>query len=269
MKIREILYALEKFAPLPLQESYDNAGLQVGLTEVEASGALLCLDVTEEVLDEAISLGCNLVISHHPLLFGGLKRITGRTMVERCVMKAIKHNLTIYSAHTNLDNSEDGVNYKIADKLGLEDVRLLQPRMVQVTIGDDTHNVLAGSGVVATVPVPEDASDFLQRVKETFRVDCLQHNEVLDRPIRKVVICGGAGDFLLEQALEIGADAFLTGEMKYHLYFGHDQDIQIGVLGHYQSEQYTKEIIYSIIADVCPGVPVYITSLNTNPIKYL
>ena len=100
MKIREILYALEKFAPLPLQESYDNAGLQVGLTEVEASGALLCLDVTEEVLDEAISLGCNLVISHHPLLFGGLKRITGRTMVERCVMKAIKHNLTIYSAHT-------------------------------------------------------------------------------------------------------------------------------------------------------------------------
>ena len=102
-----------------------------------------------------------------------------------------------------------------------------------------------------------------------FRVDCLQHNEVLDRPIRKVVICGGAGDFLLEQALEIGADAFLTGEMKYHLYFGHDQDIQIGVLGHYQSEQYTKEIIYSIIADACPGVPVYITSLNTNPIKYL
>ena len=269
MKIREILYALEKFAPLPLQESYDNAGLQVGLTEVEASGALLCLDVTEEVLDEAISLGCNLVISHHPLLFGGLKRITGRTMVERCVMKAIKHNLTIYSAHTNLDNSEDGVNYKIADKLGLEDVRLLQPRMVQVTIGDDTHTVFAGSGVVATVTVPEDASDFLQRVKETFRVDCLQHNEVLDRPIRKVVICGGAGDFLLEQALEIGADAFLTGEMKYHLYFGHDQDIQIGVLGHYQSEQYTKEIIYSIIADACPGVPVYITSLNTNPIKYL
>lgn len=269
MKIREILYALEKFAPLPLQESFDNAGLQVGLTEVEASGALLCLDVTEEVLDEAISLGCNLVISHHPLLFGGLKRISDRNMVERCVMKAIKHDLTIYAAHTNLDNSEDGVNYKIADKLGLEDVRLLQPRMVQVTAGDEVHSVLSGSGVVATVPVPEDALDFLQRVKETFHVDCLQHNEILDRPIRRVVICGGAGDFLLEQALEIGADAFLTGEMKYHLYFGHDQEIQIGVLGHYQSEQYTKEIIYSIIADSCPEVPVYITSLNTNPIKYL
>lgn len=269
MKIREILYALEKFAPLPLQESFDNAGLQVGLTEVEASGALLCLDVTEEVLDEAISLGCNLVISHHPLLFGGLKRISDRSMVERCVMKAIKHDLTIYAAHTNLDNSEDGVNYKIADKLGLEDIRLLQPRMVQVTVGDEVHSVLSGSGVVATVPVPEDAQDFLQRVKETFHVDCLQHNEVLERPIRRVVICGGAGDFLLEQALEIGADAFLTGEMKYHLYFGHDQEIQIGVLGHYQSEQYTKEIIYSIIADECPEVPVYITSLNTNPIKYL
>lgn len=269
MKIREIIHALEKFAPLPLQESYDNAGLQVGLTEVEASGALLCLDVTEDVLDEAISLGCNLVVSHHPLLFGGLKKITGQTMVERCVMKAIQNNLTLYAAHTNLDNAEDGVNYKIADKLGLEDVRLLEPRMVRVTEGEEVHQVLAGSGVIATVPVPEDAADFLQRVKETFHVDCLMHNEVLERPIRKVVICGGAGDFLLQQALEIGADAFLTGEMKYHLYFGHDQDIQIGVLGHYQSEQYTKEIIYSIIADACPEVPVYITSLNTNPIKYL
>lgn len=269
MKIREILCALEKFAPLPLQESYDNAGLQVGLTEVDASGALLCLDVTEEVLDEAISLGCNLVISHHPLIFGGLKKIAERNIVERCVRKAIKNDLTIYAAHTNLDNAEDGVNYKIAEKLGLEDVRLLQPKMIQIGDNDESQGVLAGSGVVATVPVPEDAQDFLQRVKETFHVDCLMHNEILDRPIKKVVICGGAGDFLLQQAINIEADAFLTGEMKYHFYFGHDQEIQIGVMGHYQSEQFTKEIIYSIIADACPDIPVYITSLNTNPIKYL
>lgn len=269
MRIKEIIYALEKFAPLPLQESYDNAGLQVGLTDVEASGVLLCLDVTEDVLDEAISLGCNLIVSHHPLIFGKIKKISDSNMVERCIVKAIKHDVTIYSAHTNLDNAEDGVNYKIAEKLGLEDIRLLQPRMLQVNRDNETQNVLAGSGVVATVPVPEDALDFLMRVKEVFHIDCLMHNEILDRPVKKVVICGGAGDFLLEHALEIEADAFLTGEMKYHMYFGHEQEIQIAIMGHYQSEQYTKEIIYSIIADACPDVPVYITSTDTNPIKYL
>lgn len=269
VKIKEVIFALERFAPLPLQESFDNAGLQVGLTETDASGALLCLDVTEEVLDEAISLGCNLVISHHPLLFHGLKTVSDRNMVERCVRKAIQNEITIYSAHTNLDNAEDGVNFKIAEKMELEQVHLLQPRPVKVKEGGHEYTVMAGSGVVGELTLAEDALTFLQRIKSVFRVDCLMHNELLQRPISKVVICGGAGDFLLDDAIALGADAFLTGEMHYHQYFGHEQDLQIAVLGHYQSEQFTKEIFYSIIGETFPELPVFMTAIDTNPIKYL
>ena len=152
VKIKEVVFALERFAPLPLQESYDNAGLQVGLTEAEASGALLCLDVTEEVIDEAVSLGCNLVVSHHPLLFRGLKAVSDRNLAERCVRKAILNDIVIYSAHTNLDNAEDGVNFKIAEKLDLEQVRLLQPHAVKVKDGgqrDRRKNGKACAGTAA------------------------------------------------------------------------------------------------------------------------
>ena len=128
MKIKEIVSALERFAPLPLQDGFDNAGLQVGLTEAEATGALLCLDVTEAVVDEAITLGYNLIVSHHPLIFKGYKSITGRDYIERCIMKAISNGITIYSAHTNLDNAPGGVNFKIAEKIGLKNVRILAPK---------------------------------------------------------------------------------------------------------------------------------------------
>lgn len=269
VKIKEVVFALERFAPLPLQESYDNAGLQVGLTEAEASGALLCLDVTEEVLDEAISLGCNLVVSHHPLLFRGLKTVADRNIVERCVRKAIQNDIAIYSAHTNLDNAEDGVNFKIAEKLDLKDVQLLLPHPVKVKDQLHEYTVMAGSGVAGYLTEPEDSLKFLQRIKSVFHVECLMHNELIQHPVHKVVICGGAGDFMLEHAVECGADAFLTGEMHYHQYFGYEQKIQIAVMGHYQSEQYTKEIFYSIIGDVCPDLPVYMTTVDTNPINYL
>lgn len=269
VKIKEVVFALERFAPLPLQESYDNAGLQVGLTEAEASGALLCLDVTEEVIDEAVSLGCNLIVSHHPLLFHGLKTVADRNLVERCVRKAIQNDITLYAAHTNLDNAEDGVNFKIAEKLNLEQVRLLQPRAVKVKDGGREYAVMAGSGVAGWLSEPEDSLKFLQRMKSVFHVECLMHNDLLQRPVSKVVICGGAGDFLLDEAIAVGADAFVTGEMHYHQYFGHEQEIQIAVLGHYQSEQYTKEIFYSIIGEACPELPLYMTAVDTNPIKYL
>lgn len=127
-KIKEIAAALEKFAPLPLQDGYDNAGLQVGLTEAEVTGVLLCLDVTEAIVDEAVASGCNLIVSHHPLIFSPLKRITGRTYVERCVLKALANGIAIYSAHTNIDNAQGGVNYRIAQKLGLQNVRILVPK---------------------------------------------------------------------------------------------------------------------------------------------
>ena len=265
VKIKEIIAALEQFAPLPLQESYDNAGLQCGLTETEVSGALLCLDVTEEVLREAVDLGCNLVVAHHPLLFHGLKQVTDVTQVQRCLRLAIQNDLCIYAAHTNLDNAEDGVNFKMAEKLGLIDVQLLSPRTVSV----GGRQVKAGSGVVGYLPVGEDSLAFLQRVKQAFNVEALQHNQLLERPIESVVICGGAGDFVLDDALTAEADAFLTGEMHYHTWFGHEQQIQIAVLGHYESEQFTREIFRSIIEDVAPMLPVYDTEVVTNPIQIL
>ncbi len=127
-KVKEIATALEMFAPLPLQDGFDNAGMQIGLTDAEITGVLLCLDVTEDIVDEAVASGCNLIVSHHPLIFSPLKRITGATYVERCVMKALQNGVSIYSAHTNIDNASGGVNYRIAQKLGLENVKILVPK---------------------------------------------------------------------------------------------------------------------------------------------
>ena len=261
MKVKEVLSALEKFAPLPLQESWDNAGLQVGLTEAEVSGALLCLDVTERVVDEAVQKGCNLVVSHHPLLFRGLKTISDLTDVQRTVRKAIQQDVCVVSMHTNMDNAQGGVNFKIAQKLGLTGTAFMNPRRV----GD----VECGSGVMGTLPEPMAADDFVRLVKRTFDVECALCGELLRRPVSRVALCGGAGDFLLDEAVDCGADAFITGEMHYHQYFGYEQRIQICVIGHYQSEQITAELLRDIISSQCPGVRTEIAETNTNPILYI
>ena len=247
MKIRQVLEALEQFAPLPLQESWDNAGLQLGLTEADVSGALLCLDVNEQIVDEA--------------LFRGLKQISGADYVQRCVIKALKNDIVIISMHTNMDNAKNGVNWKIAERLGLQKCQFF----AQKQVGD----VEAGSGVVGELPQPMAADDFVLMVKRQFGVECALCNELLRRPIQKVALCGGAGDFLLDDALHQGADAFITGEMHYHQYFGYEQRIQICVIGHYQSEQFTSEIFRDIINKECPGVRTEIAETNTNPILYI
>ncbi len=261
MKIKEVLSALERFAPLPLQESWDNAGLQVGLTETEVSGALLCLDVNEAIVDEALRKGCNLIVSHHPLLFRGLKQISDLTDVQRTVMKVIEHRLCVISMHTNMDNAKGGVNFKIAEKLGLQEVGFLAPKSVD--------GIESGSGIVGQLSQPLPAEDFIQQVKAAFGVSCAMCNELLKRPVARVAVCGGAGDFLLDEAVKAGADAFITGEMHYHQYFGYEQVIQICIIGHYQSEQYTAEIFQSIIARECPGVRTELAETCTNPILYL
>ena len=256
-----MLDALEQFAPLPLQESWDNAGLQLGLTEAEVSGALLCLDVNEQIIDEAIRRGCNLVVSHHPLLFRGLKQISGADYVQRSVIKALKNDIVVVSLHTNMDNVQGGVNWKIAERLGLQGCQFFAQKMVD--------GMEAGSGVVGELPSALDARAFIELVKQQFGVQCAMCNELLERPIRKVAICGGAGDFLLPDAVAQGADAFITGEMHYHQYFGYEQRIQLCVIGHYQSEQYTSEIFRDIIQKECPGVTTCIAETCTNPIVYL
>lgn len=262
MKTKQVVDALERFAPLPLQEDYDNAGLQVGLTEAEISGALLCLDVTPKVVDEAIALGCNLIVSHHPLIFHKLRCLTDENEVQLTVRKAIENHVAIMSMHTNIDSAMGGVNFKIAQKMGL-----VNPVFFGKTKTVD--GVDGGEGVVAEFESPVAADDLVLLLKRTFDVECVMCNQLLRRPIKRVAICGGAGSFLLDDAIAAGADAFITGEMHYHEYFGHDQEIQIAVIGHYQSEQYTNEIFKSIIEEACPGVVCYLAKTNTNPIIYL
>ena len=271
VKIYQVVDALEHYAPLPLQEGYDNAGLQVGLTEaVEVSGALLCLDVTEDVVDEAIRKGCNLIVSHHPLIFRKLARISDENYVQRTVRKAIKNDITIVSMHTNMDAAKGGVNFKIAEKLGLRNLRFFGGEK-------EIDGVKGGEGVIGEITDETDtlhadgiaADDLVLMLRERFQAECVQCNQLLRRPIRKVALCGGAGSFLLDAAIAAGADAFITGEMHYHEFFGHEQEIQICVIGHYQSEQFTSEIFRSIITEKCPGVKCEISEINTNPIIYL
>ena len=254
--------ALEEFAPLPLQADYDNAGMQLGLTEAEVSGALLCLDVNEEIVDEAIAEGCNLIVAHHPLIFRKLRCITGGDYVQRCVMKAIKHDVAIVAMHTNLDSAVGGVNFKMAEKIGLCD-------MAFIGNSRNVDGVEGGDAVIGSLPEDMSARDFLSMLKSVFAVDCVSANQLLQHPIRRVALCGGAGSFMLDEAIRSGADAFVTGEMGYHQYFGHEQEIQIAVIGHYQSEQYTTEILKEIVIRECPDVRCVKAMTNTNPIVYV
>lgn len=249
VKIKEVISTLEQFAPLPLQESFDNAGLQIGLTEADVSGVLLCLDVTEAIVSEAIEKGCNMIVSHHPLLFHGLKQISDSSYVERAAVMAIKHDIAIVSMHTNLDNADEGVNSEIGRRLGLE--------------GSVTEGLFTGE-----FPEPMSAREYIELVKKTFGAEVVMTNGLLERPIRRVAICGGAGAFMLQRAIEEGTDAFLTGEMKYNDYFDHDGEIMISVIGHYESEQFTRELLKDIIDRGCPEVRTIVTEHNTNPIRY-
>ena len=261
MKIKEVVSALERFAPLPLQADFDNAGLQVGLTEAELSGALLCLDVTEQVVDEAVALGCNLIVAHHPLIFRRLSCISDQNYVQRTVMKAIRHNVAIVAMHTNLDSAKGGVNYKIAEKMGLQNLSFIGKTQL-------VDGVEGGEGVVGSLAEAMAADDFIMMLKREFDVECVQANQLLRRPIKTVAMCGGSGSFLLKDALQAGADAFVTGEMSYHDFFDMEQRIQLAVIGHYQSEQFTSEIFKEIIQKEFPDAHCCISSINTNPIIY-
>ena len=260
MKIKDVISALERFAPLPLQEDFDNAGLQVGLTEAEVSGALLCLDVTEQIVAEAVGKGCNLIVSHHPLIFRRLRQVTDADYVQRTVMMAVKNDVTIVSMHTNLDACKGGVNHKMAEKLGLQNVRFTAPQI--------KGGVECCIGTVGELPAPMDAKAFIAKVKETFKCGAVITNPLIDRPVRKVAVAGGAGSSLLGDAVNAGADAYVTGEMHYHEYFGYEDRIQLVVIGHYESEQYTNEVLRDVIQEKCPGVKCYLADTLTNPLRY-
>ncbi|SKC51640.1 dinuclear metal center protein, YbgI/SA1388 family [Bacteroidales bacterium WCE2004] len=257
MKLREVIAALEHLAPLRLQDEWDNSGLQVGFPESEIDQVLVCLDVTEAIVDEAIAAKCNLIVSHHPLIFKALRQVSDATYQQRCVVKALAAGISIYSAHTSLDNAPGGVNHRIAALLGLEKLRWLSPRD-----GED-----AGSGLVGELPASEPDAAFLARVQRTFGVECLQHSALDGRQVRRVALCGGAGAFLLHDAVCAGADCFISGEFHYHDYF-ENQGVLLAELGHYQSEQFTQDLLLEYLHKTCPGLSVRKTAINTNPICY-
>ncbi|MBQ6167501.1 MAG: Nif3-like dinuclear metal center hexameric protein [Muribaculaceae bacterium] len=266
MQIREITDAIEQYAPLRLQEEWDNAGIQVGDPDAEITGALLCTDATEAVVAEAIERGFNLVIAHHPLIFRGLKKIMGRTPVERAVAMAIKHDVTIYSAHTNMDSAWQGVSFRMADKIGMTNVKFLDDNAVDPY--GEQESTSAGCGVIGDI-APMAAREVLKRVKAAFEVGAVRYSGDGDTLVSRVALCGGAGGFLLDKAVAMGAQLYVTADMRYHDFLDNAQRIVVADIGHYESEHFTKEIFLEIIQKKNSTFAVDFAKKETNQVNYL
>ena len=362
-KLSVILSALEQWAPPSLQESYDNSGLITGNREMLITGALICLDSTEAVLDEAITHNCNLVIAHHPIVFSGMKKLNGNNYVERTIIKAIKNDIAIYAIHTNLDNVAAGVNSMITSKIGLSNIRILSPKggflkqlvtycphenaekvraalfeagagaignydecsfsssgsgtfrgseISNPVIGqkgvrhtepetrieavfeswktaavmkklreahpyeeiaysihslDNQYNNI-GSGMIGDLPEAENTMNFLSRLKDVMKSGCIRYTRPTGKQIKRIAVCGGSGSFLLQDAITQGADVFVSADFKYHQFFDADDRIMIADIGHFESEQFTKDLIYEFLNGKFTTFALRLSGLNTNPINY-
>ncbi len=363
--IRQLIAHLEQHAPPAYQADYDNSGLLVGNAHAEISGVLVTLDCLESTVAEARARGCNLIVAHHPIVFRGLKRLTGKNYVERVVMQAIKHDIAIYAIHTNLDSVlYQGVNSEITTRLGLQNVQILAPQRQLLThlttfapveaaqnvlnalyavgagtigkyehcsfqtvgagsfrpleganphigqVGSDTsvaemrlevifpsHLTAAilsalhaahpyetvahyltqlenehpevGAGAIGTLPEPMEAMDFLQLLKRQLPTEVVRHTALLGKKIQKVAVCGGSGSFLLGDALRRAADIFVTSDFKYHEFFDADGRIIIADIGHFESEQFTIDLLVTLIEKKCEKSLVFSTKICTNPVNYL
>ncbi len=259
-KVREIASAIEEFAPLRLQESYDNAGLQVGDPEAEVSAVLLCLDVTEDILEEARRRSCSMVVSHHPLIFHGLKSLTGADETQRLVMQAFRNNIAIYSAHTNLDSAWDGVSHEMAHTIGVENLRPLEPSEPDGT---------TGLGVIGDLPATPKL-ELLRRIKDKFQVKCLKYSAGKRQlVVKKVALCGGSGASLIQTAIAAGADMFVTADIKYHDFTGYGDSILLADIGHFESELCSERIFSRLIREKFPDMVVYFPESEKNPVKFM
>lgn len=362
-RIQEVISFLEQIAPPALQESYDNATLICGNRQSELTGILCTLDCTEEVVEEAIQLGANLIVAHHPIVFKGLKSLTGKNYVERTLIQAIKKDIAIYAIHTNLDHVSLGVNKRIADRMGLVETKILQPKKQVlskleffVPVKDKDHvlraifdagagqigeykdcsfqlegigtftpsdkanpysgqrgipqsepeirvevifpsylssKVLAamkknhpyeevayylvslenenqevGAGMIGKLPKPMSGDEFLEHLKSTMNLQVVKHTKIIDRPVRRVAVCGGAGIFLLSDAKRAGADAFVTSDIKYHEFFDAEGELILCDIGHYESEIFTKDLIAEFLSQNFPNIATYLTKVVTNPTFY-
>ncbi|MBU3661430.1 MAG: Nif3-like dinuclear metal center hexameric protein [Flavobacteriales bacterium] len=363
MKLKEITQFLESQFPLSLQESYDNSGLLIGNHEMEIVGVLICLDSIEKIVDEAIEKKCNLIIAHHPIIFKGLKKITASNYIERVVSKCIKNDIALYAIHTNLDNHFQGVNREIANRIGLKNIKILQPingnlnklvvfvpkdalNQVDEAVfavgagqignysechfrtegigtfkGNDAsnpsigrtnerenvaeyrveylvsnynlkkvitalfaahpyeevayeiypiqnENQFEGAGMIGELETEMDEITFLSQLKTTFKCEVIRHTQLLGRKIKKVAVCGGSGSFLLSKAIQQKADIFITGDFKYHDFFDAEDKLIIADIGHFESEQFTTNLLAERLKENFTNFAIHLTEHNTNPINY-
>ncbi|MCF6170766.1 MAG: Nif3-like dinuclear metal center hexameric protein [Bacteroidales bacterium] len=364
MKVSEISRALEEIAPLNLQEPYDNSGLLIGESDREVRKALITLDLTEEVMEEAVREECGLIIAHHPMIFKGIKRITGANLTERLIVQAIQNNIAVYAIHTNLDNAAQGVNKMLAEKLGLQNTRVLQqaksalrklvvfcpvahlapvrsamfaagagqignysdcsfnisgtgsfkalagsdpfvgeqgklheedeirietvvpdyrlPGVVGAMIAAHPYEEVAydvyplsnsdptsGAGMIGEVKNNQNATDFLTRVKQVLGTPFLRHSPLINQKVKKIAICGGSGSFLIHVAARAGADIFLSADIKYHDFFEYRGKMTIVDAGHFETEQFTKELLFDILKEKFPNFALRISGVDTNPVSFL
>jgi dinuclear metal center YbgI/SA1388 family protein len=364
LTIKDVTLYLESIAPRTYQESYDNAGLITGSGADEVSGILVTLDCTEAVVQEAVDRKCNLIVAHHPIVFKGLKKLTGANYVERTVIKAIRNNIAIYAIHTNLDNVHTGVNRKICEKIGLKNLRVLVPKkdtlmkLVTFIPGGQAEEVLnalysagagqignysncsfslegtgtfkpgenanphigaplkqeyvketrvevlfpahgegkvmealrkahpyeevayyltplsnenqeVGSGMVGELEMPLEPIEFLKRLKTSMELSVVRHTRLLNKPVQKIAVCGGSGSFLLPQAIQSGAQFYVSADFKYHEFFDAEDRITIADIGHYESEVFTKDLLQEVLTKKFPTFAINFSSTVTNPISYL
>jgi len=364
MKIKEIISVLEKMAPLAYAEDFDNVGLLVGNQDENCTGVLVCHDALENVIKEAIAKNCNFIVCFHPILFSGLKKITGKNYVERAVLKAVKNDIAIYAVHTALDNHQNGVNKIFCDALGLKNTKVLIPKegfvqkLVTYTVpenvdlvrsalfevgagsignydncsfnsegtftfqGNENSNPVIGErgklhtgteikievtfekqlqvkilkalfsnhiyeevayeiynlenshqniglGMIGELETEMQEKDFLLYVKEKMKADGIRHSEYLGRPIKKVAVLGGSGSFAIKKAIQAGADAFLTADLKYHQFYEAENQLLLADIGHFESERYTKNYIVDYLTKKIPNFAIILSEENTNPVKYL
>lgn len=260
--LKEITSELEKHFPPRLQASYDNSGIQVESGNGEISKCLVTLDVTEAVVDEAIANGCNLIVAHHPMIFGkGLMRITGNSPVERSIIKAIKNSVSIYCAHTNADSMPGGTSKVMFDKIGIKKFEMLA--------ANSNEDFECGEGAIGELDEETDTMEFLKKLKSAFNCGAIRYTEITKPKVKKIAICSGSGSFLLNEAIRRGADVFVSGDFTYHKYFDADGKIIIADLGHFETENGIKQVFSDIITKKFVNFAVRISDINTNPIKYL
>ena len=285
MLLQEIIHIIESVAPLSYQESWDNSGLQVGNPSADIRAALLTTDVTESVVSEAISLGCNLIISHHPLLFRGVKHICGNTPQERCVIQAIRHNIAIYSAHTSMDAYIHGVSGRMAEQLGITAYHILST--ADAAAGDagvspavrDTQwsnskwsnsQIERGLGVIGNLPAPMPFHDFLSMVKARFQAPYLRYTRAINPEVQTIALCGGAGAEFADEAIAQGADVFITADVKYHEMQAADGRIALVDMDHWVSEHFTRNIFQDLLQPHLPAdCPTYISTADQSPVNLL